>query len=215
MIRLLVSLNKVALLIALSCLSITPSVGAAEPEFDTTSLEPKGVVLKWLGVAGWEIRTGRTIVLIDPFLTRKDRSPDAEWKTDEEAVLKVINGAHYIFAGHSHADHIGDIPFIAKRFGSKVIGSRTTINIALTAGVDKSQLVMIQGGEKFDFKDFSVQVIESQHGVLTRSGRRRQPKSEEILEPWSGPIMGNAFVQGGSYLFFYVRKAPRPAPKYR
>jgi L-ascorbate metabolism protein UlaG (beta-lactamase superfamily) len=162
------------------------------------------VALKWLGVAGWEIRTGGTIVLIDPFLTRKDRSPDAEWKTDEEAVLRVIDGADYVFAGHSHADHIGDIPFIAKRFGSKVIGSRTTTNIALTAGVDKSQLVTIQGGEKFDFKDFSVQVIESQHGVLTRSGRRRQSKSQEILEPWSGPIMGNAFVEGGSYLYLFT-----------
>jgi L-ascorbate metabolism protein UlaG (beta-lactamase superfamily) len=204
MIRLLVGLNKVALLIALSSFWMTPSVGAAEPEGDAPSSEPKGVVLKWLGVAGWEIRTGRTIVLVDPFLTRKDRSPDAEWKTDEEAVLKVITGADYIFAGHSHVDHIGDIPFIAKRFGSNVIGSRTTTNIALTAGLDKSQLVTIQGGEKFDFKDFSVQVIESQHGVLTRSGRRRQPKPEEILKPWSGPIMGNAFVEGGSYLYFFT-----------
>jgi L-ascorbate metabolism protein UlaG (beta-lactamase superfamily) len=183
---------------------LRPAVRAAEPEFDSTSSEPKGVVLKWLGVAGWEIRTGRTIVLIDPFLTRKDRTPNAEWKTDEEAVLKVITGADYIFAGHSHVDHIGDIPFIAKRFGPKVIGSGTTTNIALTAGVDKSQLITIQGGEKFDFKDFSVQVIESQHGVLTRSGRRRQPKSEEVLRPWSGPIMGNAFVEGGSYLYLFT-----------
>src|SRR5919108_2029076 len=185
-------------------LGIRPSISAAEPQFDSTSSEPQRVVLKWLGVAGWEIRTGRTIVLIDPFLTRKDRTPDAEWKTDEEAVLKVITGADYIFAGHSHIDHIGDIPFIAKRFGSKVIGSRTTTNIALSAGVEKSQLITIQGGEKFDFKDFSVQVIESQHGVLTRSGRRRQPKSEEILQPWSGPIMGNAFVEGGSYLYLFT-----------
>ncbi|HEU4342156.1 MAG TPA: MBL fold metallo-hydrolase [Candidatus Binatia bacterium] len=202
--RLLVSLNRLALLIALSSFWMTLTAAAAEPQPDVTSSETKGVALKWLGVAGWEIRTGRTIVLIDPFLTRKDRSPDAEWKTDEEAVLRVINGADYIFAGHSHADHIGDIPFIAKRFGSKVIGSRTTTNIALTAGVDKSQLVTIQGGEKFDFKDFSVQVIESQHGVLTRGGRRRQPKPQEILEPWSGPIMGNAFVEGGSYLYLFT-----------
>jgi L-ascorbate metabolism protein UlaG (beta-lactamase superfamily) len=201
--RLLASL-KLALLVALASFWMTPISGAAERELDATSSESKGVALKWLGVAGWEIRTGRTIVLIDPFLTRKDRSPDAEWKTDEEAVLKVINGAHYIFAGHSHADHIGDIPFIAKRFGSKVIGSRTTTNIALTAGVDKSQLVTIRGGEKFDFEDFSVQVIESQHGVLTRSGRRRQPKSEEILEPLSGPVVGNVFVEGGSYLYFFT-----------
>jgi L-ascorbate metabolism protein UlaG (beta-lactamase superfamily) len=198
------TLIKLAFFIGLSSLCIPPATGAAEPEPSATSLEPKGVALKWLGVAGWEIRAGRTIVLIDPFLTRKDRSPDAEWKTDEEAVLRVINGADYVFAGHSHADHIGDIPFIAKRFGSKVIGSRTTTNIALTAGVDKSQLVTIQGGEKFDFKDFSVQVIESQHGVLTRSGRRRQPKSEEISQPWSGPIMRNAFVEGGSYLYLFT-----------
>ena len=178
-------------------------IGAAEPKADTESPQEK-VTLKWLGTAGWEIQPGSTKILIDPFLTRREPSANAEWKTDKEAVLKVINGAEYIFAGHSHADHIGDIPFIAKRFGSKVIGSRTTTNIALTAGMDKSQLITIQGGEKFDFNDFSVQVIESQHGVLTRSGRRRQPKSEEVLRPWSGPTIGNAFVEGGSYLYLFT-----------
>ena len=130
--------------------------------------EKASVVLKWLGIAGWEIQIGQTIILIDPFLTRGEVNVGAEWKTDEAAVLKAINRADYIFAGHSHADHIADIPFIAKKFGSKVIGSRTTTNIALTAGVDKSQLVTISGGEKLDFKDFSVQVIESEHGGVRR-----------------------------------------------
>jgi L-ascorbate metabolism protein UlaG (beta-lactamase superfamily) len=105
--------------------------------------EKDRVVLKWLGTAGWEIKLGKTIILIDPFLTRKDRSMGAEWKTDEEALLKVIKGGDYIFAGHSHHDHIGDIPFIAKRFGSKIIGSRTTTNLALTGGVDESQIITI------------------------------------------------------------------------
>jgi L-ascorbate metabolism protein UlaG (beta-lactamase superfamily) len=146
------------------------------------------VVLKWLGNAGWEIQIGQTIILIDPFLTRVEANPGAEWKTDEAAVLKAINRADYIFAGHSHADHIADIPFIAKKFGSKVIGSRTTTNIALTAGVDKSQLVTISGGEKLDFKDFSVQVIESIHGAVMRGGRRRRPQFEEITRPWAGPL---------------------------
>jgi len=30
------------------------------------------VVLKWLGVAGCEIQFGQTVILIDPFLTRKE-----------------------------------------------------------------------------------------------------------------------------------------------
>ena len=137
--------------------------GATEPTVGSESQE--SVVLKWLGNAGWEIRLGKTIILIDPFLTRKEPT-DREWKTDEEAVLKVVTGAEYIFAGHSHADHIGDAAFIAKRFGSKIIGSRTTTNLMLTAGVDKSQLILIRGGEKLDFKDFTVEVIESRHAIL-------------------------------------------------
>lgn len=160
-------------------------------------------VLKWLGNAGWEIRLGKTIILIDPFLTRKERVMDAEWKTDEEAVLKVITGADYIFAGHSHVDHIGDVSFIAKRFGSKIIGSTTTTNLALTAGVDPSQVTTIKGGEKLDFQQFSVEVVESRHTVLQRSGRRQTSKREEILKPWAGPIMGRDFVEGGTFLYYF------------
>jgi L-ascorbate metabolism protein UlaG (beta-lactamase superfamily) len=166
--------------------------------------EPETVVLKWLGIAGWEIRIGQTIILIDPFLTRGEVNRGAEWTTDEAAVLKTINRADYIFAGHSHADHIADIPFIAKKFGSKVIGSRTTTNIALTAGVDKSQLLTISGGEKLDFKDFSVQVIESAHGGVRWSGRILRSKFEEITNPWSGPVRGADFVEGGCYLYYFT-----------
>jgi hypothetical protein len=57
--------------------------------------------------------------------------------------------------------------------------------------MDKSQLVTINRGEKLDFKEFSVQVIESEHGALIRGGRRRRPKFEEITKQWSGPIFRN------------------------
>jgi L-ascorbate metabolism protein UlaG (beta-lactamase superfamily) len=181
----------------------TECCSAAEPKDDSES-PPSSVILKWLGNAGWEIQFGQTVILIDPFLTRGEANPTAEWKTDEEAVLKAIKRADFIFAGHSHADHIADVPFIAKKFGAKVIGSQTTTNIALTGGVGKSQLITIHGGEKLDFKDFSVQVIESEHGTLTIRGRKVRPKFEEITKPWSGPIMGNAFVEGGSYLYLFT-----------
>lgn len=190
--------------VLMASFALAQPLWAAEIESSPGSTREQRVTLKWLGTAGWEIRVGQTTILIDPFLTRKEPVAAEEWKTDEEAVLKVITSADYIFAGHSHADHIADIPFIAKRFGSKVIGSRTTVNLALSAGVDNAQLTSIRGGEKFDFKDFSVQVIESQHGVLTRGGRKRQPKSDEITRPLSGPILGRNFVEGGSYLYYFT-----------
>ena len=194
------TIGPILLLLSFSFWS-TQSIGAAEPKAEVESPQKK-VIMKWLGTVGWEIRTGTTTILIDPFLTREEKTRDAEWKTNEEAVLKVIRDANYIFAGHSHHDHIGDIPFIAKRFGSKIIGSRTTTNLALTAGVDQSQVIPIRGGEKLDFKDFSVQVIESRHGWR----RRRPPRREnvEILKPWGGPIMGYDFVDGGSFLYYFT-----------
>jgi L-ascorbate metabolism protein UlaG (beta-lactamase superfamily) len=51
------------------------------------------VTLKWLAVAGWESQFGETIILIDPFLTRKEASHGNEWKTDEETVLSAIKRA--------------------------------------------------------------------------------------------------------------------------
>jgi L-ascorbate metabolism protein UlaG (beta-lactamase superfamily) len=191
------------LLLAYSVFDAWIPIDAVAQAMADAPKEKEAVVLKWLGTAGWEMQIGPAVILIDPFLTRGEANPGTEWKTDEEAVLQVIKRADYIFAGHSHADHIADLPFIARKFGSKVIGSRTTTNIALTARVNKSQLVTISGGEKLDFKEFSVQVIASQHGALVRRGRKQRPKFEEITRPWSGPIMGDAFVEGGSYLYLF------------
>lgn len=168
---------RIVLMVSLIVASIAVrSVQAAESQTSSALAQPQRVTLKWLGTAGWEIQFAQTKILIDPFLTRKQPVAGEEWKTDEEAVLNVIGGADYIFAGHSHADHIADIPFIAKHFGAKVIGSRTTINLCLSAGVDKAQLTTISGGEKLDYKDFSVQVIESQtrHVEPARSEKATQ-----------------------------------------
>jgi L-ascorbate metabolism protein UlaG (beta-lactamase superfamily) len=69
--------------------------------------------------------------------------------------------------------------------------------------VDKSQLITISGGEKLDFKEFSVQVIESRHG-WRGPGRPPRKENEEILSPWRGPIRGADFVDGGSFLYYFT-----------
>jgi hypothetical protein len=53
------------LLILLFAFSSTQSAHGAEPKADAESPQGK-VVLKWLGNAGWEIRIGKTTVLINP-----------------------------------------------------------------------------------------------------------------------------------------------------
>lgn len=199
-----VPVRKITAIAVVSCLLffITESVTAVESQSGTVSPKKESVILKWLGTVGWEIRVGKTVILIDPFLSRREASQTSEWKTNEEAVLKVIEGADYIFAGHSHADHIADIPFIAKRFGPKVIGSRTTTYLAFAAGVPQSQLTTIKGGEKLDFPGFSVQVIESRHGWLR--GKPPQNENVEISRPLGRSIIGRDFVDGGSFLYYFI-----------
>lgn len=185
-------------LFAVTLLPLNPMRDGAE----TAAATP--VRLKWLGTAGWEIGVGSTTILIDPFITRHEAASTVEWKTNEEEVLRILTRADFIFAGHSHTDHIADIPFIAKRFGAKVIGSRTTTNIAISGGVDKAQVTSVAGGEKLEFKDFAVQVIESNHRTLGPGGQQFQPRSAEILKPFESPITGKTFVEGGSYLYYFT-----------
>ena len=159
-------------------------------------------MIKWLGTAGWEIKTpAGTTILIDPFLTRKPPDREARWESDEEVVFKHVKGADYIFAGHSHGDHVGDLPLIAKKFGARIIGSRTTMNLALSAGVPPSQITMISGGENLDFKEFTVDVIPSEHRIAR--GRTSPPRLRELYDPVS-TIMGRHFLIGGSFLYNFT-----------
>jgi L-ascorbate metabolism protein UlaG (beta-lactamase superfamily) len=117
----MLSAKNIFTIVLLLCLGIqAPTTSSAQSA--AADWNEKRLTVKWLGDAGWEIQFGETIILIDPFLTRGEASRGVEWKTDEHAVLKVIKRADYIFAGHSHADHIADVPFIATKFGPKVIG---------------------------------------------------------------------------------------------
>lgn len=68
--------------------------------------------------------------------------------------------------------------------------------------MNKSQVITVSGGEKLDFKDFSVQVIESRHGW--RQGRPPRKENEEITRAWQGPIRGGDFVDGGSFLYYFT-----------
>ncbi len=161
-----------------------------------------GLVMKWLGTAGWEIKTpAGTTILVDPFLTRKQPDREWQWESNEEVVFRYVKAADYIFAGHSHGDHVGDLPLIAKKFGAKIIGSRTTMNLALSAGVPPSQITMISGGEKLDFKEFSVDVILSEHRIAR--GRTSPPRLRELYDPVS-TIVGRHFLIGGSFLYNFT-----------
>lgn len=184
------------------------SLATAQSSEDGTPLE-----LKYLGAAGWEISDGTVVVLIDPWISRlkygggghpDDDRPDfarsdIAW-SDTVAIDSIVTRADFILVHHGHFDHLGDVPYIARKTGAKVIGTETTITILRAYGIPDEQLYAVGGGEDYQFDGFSVRVIPGIHSALAekRYHDTRRWNSDSGLE---APLRIDQFIEGGSLMF--------------
>ncbi|HEX2458456.1 MAG TPA: MBL fold metallo-hydrolase [Vicinamibacterales bacterium] len=151
----------------------------------TAEASPEHVQLKYLGTAGWEISDGRTVVLIDPYLSRlRMRIPNDDALADDPRRLFTrddvaesdvatidahIRRADFILITHTHADHAMDLPYIAKKTGAIVIGTESSRNVARAYGIANDKLIVGRGGDDLEFDSMSVRIIPSLHGILRRA----------------------------------------------
>ncbi|NNE99520.1 MAG: MBL fold metallo-hydrolase, partial [Pyrinomonadaceae bacterium] len=169
--------------------------------------------LRYFGAAGWEITDGKVVVLVDPYISRLkfagDKNPDdrrpayarnAVPKSDTALIDKLITRADFILVHHSHFDHLGDVPYIARKTGAKVIGTETTNTILRSYGIPRQQLYTVAGGEDYQFENFSVRVIPSIHSALNQKhyhDSRRYNRYTDL----KAPLKINQFIEGGSLMF--------------
>lgn len=172
-----------------------------------------GLQFTYFGAAGWKISDKDVTVLIDPYISRlqyTDRNhPDDDRHqfardevgvTDTDLVDSLITQADFILVHHAHYDHLGDVPYIAKKTGAKVIGSETTITILRAYGIPDEQLYAVAGGEDYQFENFSVRVIPSIHSALNDKhyfDSRRYDRDTEL----TAPLRIDQFIEGGSLMF--------------
>ncbi|MFT2089786.1 MBL fold metallo-hydrolase [Paraglaciecola sp. 2405UD69-4] len=171
------------------------------------------IEMTYLGSAGWIIKDGDITVLLDPYVSRlqlKGRELDGDDRkvysvnevgpTNTAQVDKLITDADYILVHHSHHDHLGDVPYIAKKTGAKVIGTETTKSILMSYGVPEEQLYVVVGGEDYQFDNFSVRVLPSIHSALNNKlyhDSRRYDSNSNL----KAPLTIGQFVEGGSLMF--------------
>jgi len=101
-----------------------------------------GVRVQWLGTAGFAITHGDHTVLIDPYITRASlgRCVVAPLVPDLAAIGAHVPRADAIVVGHTHFDHVLDVPTIAKMTGAKVFGSRSAATLCRAQGVPAAQI---------------------------------------------------------------------------
>ncbi len=185
----------------------------------TPSAAPSAEIrLTYLGQAGYEITDGKTVVLVDPVVSmtklRRDNAPgrfdiakeiSGILTPDTEAIDSKIKRADYILMTHGHYDHLLDAPYISNKIGAVIIGHETTANIARAYGVPNEKLLIIHGGEDFDFGTFSLRVIPSIHTAVAHKFYYSHPLASQLAGSapagLKAPLHGYDFKEGGTLMY--------------
>ena len=95
------------------------------------------VEVQWLGTAGFALRSGDTTILVDPYVTRASfaRCATGAIASAYHQWRSYVPRADAIVVGHTHFDHVLDVPAIASAHGAHVYGSRSAARLCLAQGV--------------------------------------------------------------------------------
>jgi L-ascorbate metabolism protein UlaG (beta-lactamase superfamily) len=188
-------------------LAQTPS-----PSKIANARERTEVQLTYLGNAGWQIADGKTLLIVDPYITQfrhppgpattgRPSDPQAIIAPDTGEIDKRIHRADYILVTHGHLDHALDAPYIAKKTGATIIGNETVANLARAYDVPDVQLIVVRGGEDYAFGAFSLKVIPTIHSALFHKHYFSSRLAGNAPPGLKEPLKAGDFVEGQSVAY--------------
>lgn len=157
-----------------------------------------GLWVRYLGVTGYEVTDGKTVVLLDPTLTRPSGNEMlGALEPDEAVVAQHVTRADFILVNHAHHDHALDVPLIARRTGATVYGSASTLNLCRSRGVAEGQLREATPGTRLTLGTFTVDVRPSRHTAILGI----ENPMAGVIPPDAGPLRFWEFGQDGCLVY--------------
>ncbi len=147
--------------------AIPPELQPPKPGAD--AVLGRGLRLRYLGTAGWEISDGQTTVWVDPVPTRPTLTElcTGPLTPDREAQRAMkLRYADAILVNHAHFDHVLDVPDLALRPNAVVIGTQSVLNLCRARGVKPDKLILAVGGKAIRVGTFSITPHASAHGPI-------------------------------------------------
>ncbi len=129
---------------------------------------PAGLVVTWLGTAGFRFEYQGTVVWIDPYVTRmpkRDLALRRVVPSAPELLDRWIDRADAVLVGHTHFDHALDVPAIARRHGCKVYGSASLVHLMALHGL-ADQAIAVEAKRDYQIGPFRVHFVPSVHSKL-------------------------------------------------
>ena len=130
------------------------------------------VQIRWTGTAGVELTEGDKTVLIDPYHSRSGKlesffgRPESKPDLIGRYLEKLPGRVSAIIAGHTHFDHVLDIPEFAKRLDCPLIGS-TSLETLMVLHGKSDTVIACKGGERVELPgDAAVTMLRSRHGLV-------------------------------------------------
>ena len=137
----------------------------AIPQEKTGQLYPE---MRWLGVAGIELRVNKQILVIDPFVTRPPIRRMWLGRVHSDAALAAATVPHsdFVLVTHAHWDHVMDVPAVIEQTRATAYGSTNTCRLLTILGVPEEHLHVIKVGDQLTLGMFQVAVLQAQHGLV-------------------------------------------------
>jgi L-ascorbate metabolism protein UlaG (beta-lactamase superfamily) len=166
-----------------------------------------GVTLRWLGNNAWDIRFGSTTILVDPWLTRfatgtytpTGTRPDTPLSVDPALIDPHISAATLILVCHGHFDHMGDVPYLARKTGAKVLGTASHVNVLRAMDVPQEQLVTVSPGTRLNQDGYLIEVLHALHSLSGTPPAVPFPGTRDTVPPRPRTVAD--LVEGGTLAY--------------